>query len=162
MQTRRNFIGHMATGLAGSLATGRVLGAHERVRFGVIGMGDRGIQLAREASASPDAEFAGFADIYARRLEDAAKLAPNARAYPSWEELLSDDSIGTVFIATPSISTPTLSSPRSNPASTSILNEPWLSRWTTRSACAPPPRQLPIVSFRSVISTVRAAPRRTP
>ena len=75
MQTRRNFIGNVATGL-GSLATGNVLGANERIRFGVIGIGERGTQLTREALACPNAECAGFADVYTRRLEDAKKLAP--------------------------------------------------------------------------------------
>ena len=73
MQTRRNFIGNVATGLAGRFATGRVLGANDRIRIGVIGVGDRGTQLAREAMACPDTELAAFADIYTRRLEDAAE-----------------------------------------------------------------------------------------
>ncbi len=76
MQTRRKFIGNVATGLAGTLATGRVLGANDRIRVGVIGVGDRGTQLAREAIACPGTELSAFADIYTRRLEDALKLAP--------------------------------------------------------------------------------------
>ena len=76
MQTRRNFIGNVATGL-GSLATGNVLGANERIRFGVIGVGERGTQLTREALTCSGAECAGFADVYTRRLEDAKKLAPS-------------------------------------------------------------------------------------
>ena len=76
VQTRRYFIGNVATGLAGTLATGRVLGANDRLRIGVIGVGDRGTQLAREATACPGVELAAFADIWSRRLADAAKLAP--------------------------------------------------------------------------------------
>ena len=41
MQSRRKFIGNVATGSAGTLATSNVLGAHDRVRFGVIGAGAR-------------------------------------------------------------------------------------------------------------------------
>src|SRR5277367_2318235 len=48
MQSRRNFIGKVAGGLAGSLAAGTVLGANERVRIGIIGAGDRGMQILRE------------------------------------------------------------------------------------------------------------------
>ena len=101
MQTRRNFIGNVATGLAGSLATGRVLGANDRVRLGVIGIGDRGTQIAREAVACQNTELIAFADVYTRRLEDALKLAPAAKTYLDYRHLLDDKSIDAVLIATP-------------------------------------------------------------
>ena len=100
MQTRRNFIGNVATGL-GSLATGGALGANDRIRFGVIGAGDRGTVLTREALACPNAECAGFADVYTRRLEDAKKLAPAAPGYLDYRKMLEDPSIDAVLIATP-------------------------------------------------------------
>ena len=101
MQTRRNFIGNVATGLAGTFATGRVLGANDRIRIGVIGVGDRGTQLAREAIACPATEISAFADIYTRRLEDALKLAPAARTHADYRRLLEDPSLDAVLIATP-------------------------------------------------------------
>ena len=101
MQTRRNFIGNVATGLAGSLATGRAMGANDRIRLGIIGAGDRGTQLAREVSACPNTELAGFADIYTRRLEDAGKLAPASKTFADYHDLLADKSVDAVLIATP-------------------------------------------------------------
>jgi predicted dehydrogenase len=101
MQTRRNFIGNVATGLAGSLATGRVLGANDRLRIGVIGVGDRGTQLTRETIACPDVELAAFADVYTRRLADAAKLSPGAKTYVDYRQMLDDSSLDAVLIATP-------------------------------------------------------------
>ncbi len=101
MQTRRNFIGHVATGLAGSFATGRVLGANDRLRVGVIGVGDRGTHLTREAMASPDVEIAAFADVYTRRLADAVKLLPVAKTCVDYRQVLDDPSIDAVIIATP-------------------------------------------------------------
>jgi len=101
MQTRRHFIGNVATGLAGSLATGRVLGANDRIRIGVIGAGDRGMQLTREILASPSAEITAFADIYTRRLDDAGLAVPNAATHSGYHELLADRSIDAVIIATP-------------------------------------------------------------
>jgi predicted dehydrogenase len=101
MQTRRNFIGNVATGLAGSLAAGRVLGANDRIRLGIIGVGERGTQISREAIACPNTEFVAFADIYTRRLEDALKLAPAAKTYLDYRQLLDDPSIDAVLIATP-------------------------------------------------------------
>lgn len=100
MQTRRNFIGNVATGI-GSLATGGVLGANDRLRVGVIGVGERGTQLAREAAASPNVEIAAFADIYARRLEDARAIASTAERHSDYLRLLDDKSIDAVLIATP-------------------------------------------------------------
>jgi predicted dehydrogenase len=101
MQTRRHFLGNVATGLAGSLATGKVLAANDRIRIGVIGVGDRGTQLAREAAACPGVELAAFADVYERRLSDALKLAPEARTFSDYRQLLDDASIDAVIIATP-------------------------------------------------------------
>jgi len=101
MQTRRNFIGNVATGLAGSFATGRILGANDRLRIGVIGVGDRGTQLTREAIACPDVELAAFADVYTRRLDDATKLAPGAKTYRDYRQMLDDSSLDAVLIATP-------------------------------------------------------------
>ena len=101
MQTRRNFIGNVATGLAGTLATGRVLGANDRVRIGVIGIGDRGTQLTREAIACQGAEVTAFADIYALRREDALKLASGAKAYADYRQLIDDPAVDAVVIATP-------------------------------------------------------------
>ncbi len=100
MQTRRNFIGNVATGI-GSLATGGVLGANERIRLGVIGVGERGTQLAREAAACPGTELVAFADIYSRRLEDAKKLGANAQTFADYRQMLDDKSIDAVVIATP-------------------------------------------------------------
>ncbi|HWF09222.1 MAG TPA: Gfo/Idh/MocA family oxidoreductase [Bryobacteraceae bacterium] len=101
MQTRRHFIGNVATGLAGSLATGKVLGANDRIRVGVVGVGDRGTQLAREAAACPNTELTAFADVYTRRLSDALKLAPEARTYTDYRQMLDAAPLDAVLIATP-------------------------------------------------------------
>ena len=79
MHSRRRFISQVATGIAGTLAGSGVLGANDRIRVGLIGAGDRGMQLVREALTCPNAEVAAFADIYTRRLEDAKKVVPTAQ-----------------------------------------------------------------------------------
>jgi predicted dehydrogenase len=101
MQSRRNFIGKVASGLAGTLAVSNVLGANDRIRLGIIGAGDRGMHIVREAIACPNTEFAAFADIYTKRLEDAKKVAPNAKTYLDHRHLLDDKTIDAVLIATP-------------------------------------------------------------
>src|SRR5215469_6438812 len=101
MQSRRKFIGNVATGLAGTLAGSNVLGANERIRLGVIGIGARGSELLREALACPNTECVGVADIYQKRLEEAGALAPGARVYADYRRLLDDPAIDAVIIATP-------------------------------------------------------------
>jgi predicted dehydrogenase len=101
MQSRRNFIGKVATGLAGTLAASNVLGANDRIRVGVIGMGARGSELLREALACPNTECAGVADVYTKHLEAAHAIAPGARSYVDYRRLLEDPSLDAVLIATP-------------------------------------------------------------
>jgi predicted dehydrogenase len=101
MQSRRKFIGNVATGLAGTLAGSNVLGANERVRLGVIGIGSRGSELLREALACPNTECVSVAEIYQKRLEEASALAPGARLYADYRRLLDDPAVDAVIIATP-------------------------------------------------------------
>jgi predicted dehydrogenase len=101
MQSRRHFIGKVATGLAGSLATSNVLGASDRIRLGVIGPGARGMALIREALNCPNVEFVAVADVYTRQLEECRALLPAAKGYLDYRYLLDDKSIDAVLIATP-------------------------------------------------------------
>jgi len=50
MDSRRNFLGKVASGLAGTLAAvpAQVLGANDRIRVGLIGAGDRGLELLNQ------------------------------------------------------------------------------------------------------------------
>jgi predicted dehydrogenase len=101
MHSRRKFIGQVASGIAGTLATSNVLEANDRIRVGLIGAGDRGLQLVREAAACLNTEVVAFADVYTRRLEEAAKATPAAKTYLDYKYLLDDKSVDAVLIATP-------------------------------------------------------------
>ncbi len=102
MDSRRKFIGTMATGIATTLASPKgVLGASDRVRMGIIGVGSRGTELVHWALNCPNVDFVAFADVYTRRLDDAKQLAPNATTYLDHRRLLDDKSIDAVIIATP-------------------------------------------------------------
>src|SRR6476646_1288504 len=101
MDSRRKFLGKV-TGFASTLAVpSAVLGANDRIRVGIIGIGARGSELARQAIACPGVEFVAFADVYTRRLEEAKLLAPNAATYLDHRRLLDDKTIDAVLIATP-------------------------------------------------------------
>ena len=103
MDSRRNFLGKVASGLAGTFAAvpARVLGVNDRVRFGIIGAGDRGLELLNQIRVCDNAEVGAFADIYNKRLEKAGGFAPQAAAYSDYRRLLEDDSLDAVVIATP-------------------------------------------------------------
>jgi len=103
MDSRRKFLGKMASGLATTLAApaANMLGANDRVRMGIIGPGARGTELVREAMVIPGVEFVAFADVYTRRLEEAKKLAPDAKTYLDARYLLDDKSIDAVIVASP-------------------------------------------------------------
>jgi predicted dehydrogenase len=101
MQSRRNFIGRVATGLAGTLASGNVLGANDRVRIGIIGPGDRGKEILRDALALENVECVAAADVYTRRLDEVKAIAPAVKTYRDYRSLLEDKTIDAVLIATP-------------------------------------------------------------
>ncbi|MEI9813269.1 MAG: Gfo/Idh/MocA family oxidoreductase [Acidobacteriota bacterium] len=100
MDSRRNFVGKVAYGLAGTLASGpaRALGANERVRVGLIGAGDRATELANHLRACSNAEIVAVADIYAKHLDRAA--ASGIAAYADHRALLDSREIDAVVIAT--------------------------------------------------------------
>src|ERR1700733_12252464 len=103
MDSRRNFIGKVATGLAGTLAAGpaEVLGAADRIRVGVVGAGDRDMELVSQVRACPHTQIAAFADIYTQRLERAQGSVPGATLHTDYRRLLEDNSLDAVVIATP-------------------------------------------------------------
>lgn len=101
MDSRRKFIGSVASGIAGSLAPSSVLGANDRLRLGILGAGERGMELAREAASCTNAEVVAAADIYSRRLESATREYAAVRTYADYRQLLDDKAIDAVLIATP-------------------------------------------------------------
>ncbi|HEY1339051.1 MAG TPA: Gfo/Idh/MocA family oxidoreductase, partial [Bryobacteraceae bacterium] len=101
MQSRRIFISRVATGIAGTLAASNVLGANDRIRIGIIGPGARGTEILRDALSCENVECVGAADVYTRRLSDVKNVAPDAKTYLDYRNLLDDKSIDAVLIATP-------------------------------------------------------------
>ena len=92
----------MASGLATTLASPRgVLGANDRIRLGVIGIGDRGTEIARLAMQCENVDLVAFADVYTRRLEAAKQLVPDAATYLDHRRMLDDKTLDAVLIATP-------------------------------------------------------------
>src|SRR5438876_5355522 len=106
MLNRRRFI-HQVSGGAAALAGSSVfppasiLGANDRVRFGLIGAGGRGLDIFKHALRAPNSQAIAVADVYTRRLEEAKQLAPTVQTFTDFRRLLDDKSIDAVLIATP-------------------------------------------------------------
>ncbi len=75
--------------------------ANEHCRVGVIGPGSRGRFLLGFLLQNPKVEVVAFADIYQPSLDEALKMAPKAKTYKDYHQLLDDKSIDAVVIATP-------------------------------------------------------------
>jgi predicted dehydrogenase len=108
MTHRRAFLGTMIGGASGvssaglmPVATGRVLGANDRIRFGLIGAGARGKEIFQAALRCSQVEAAAVADIYTRRLGEVKAIVPGIATFQDYRRLLDDRTIDAVLIATP-------------------------------------------------------------
>ena len=107
--TRRDFLKGGTAGASLAALSGinfitnpsRGFGANDRIRFGMIGCGDRAQEDLRAALKSPNVECVAAADVYTRRLEEIKKIAPQAKTYQDFHKLLDDKSIDAVVIVTP-------------------------------------------------------------
>ena len=100
---RREFLKRTsAAALTSSSFTGRVRGANDRVRVGVIGVGNRGRAHLGIALAQPGAEVAWVSDVYQPRVDSARETTRyRARGTRDFREVLADKSVDAVAIATP-------------------------------------------------------------
>lgn len=73
----------------------------ERCRIGVIGTGSRGCFLMGFMARNPKVELAAICDIYQPSIDAALGIAPKARVYKDYRQLLDDRTIDAVVIATP-------------------------------------------------------------
>lgn len=105
MITRRTFTKtSMAAGLGmTALQTTRVLGAHARVRLGVIGTGGRGCQLIQAFSRHTDVEIAAVCDVSRSAVQDANArlLGGTATVDGDFRRLIDRNDLDAVVIATP-------------------------------------------------------------
>ena len=96
---RRGFLG---AAIATAASYGRVLGANDRVRIGVIGTGDRGQYLLDILSKLEGNEIAHFCDVYEpHRLRAQAKHGSEAPACVDYREVLDRKDIDAVIVAAP-------------------------------------------------------------
>lgn len=88
--------------LAAAASAGRILGANDRIRIGVIGTGGRGQLLMGLFKQCPEAEMVAVCDVYEpRRTQAKEKYAPAAKEYGDYRRVLEQKDIDAVVIAPP-------------------------------------------------------------
>lgn len=94
--TRRSFLA------ASAVSAGRVLGANDRIRMGVIGTGGRGKYIMKELNTAGGVEWVAVCDVYSVRRDEAATVAGGAvKTYRDHRQLLEHKEIDAVVVATP-------------------------------------------------------------
>jgi predicted dehydrogenase len=101
--TRRDFIKKAAVGAAALAAypSARVLGANDRVRIGMIGVGGRGQELLSQMLALLNAQLVAIADVYTRRRDEAKAKAPGIQTLDDYRQLLDMKDVDAVIVASP-------------------------------------------------------------
>jgi predicted dehydrogenase len=101
--TRRDFLKQTALGTAAILAwpPSRVLGANDRVRVGMIGVGGRGGDLLKQVVGVPNTQLVAIADVYTRRREEAKRVAPGIQTLDDHRRLLDMKDVDAVIVASP-------------------------------------------------------------
>ena len=101
--TRRDFTKTLVLASAGTaLDPGRSAEAHNRVRLGFIGLGNRGDQVLDAFLKHPDAEVAALCDLSEGYMDHAAqKAGTSPKRFKDYRQLLEQKDIDAVVIATP-------------------------------------------------------------
>ncbi|HLJ88415.1 MAG TPA: Gfo/Idh/MocA family oxidoreductase [Candidatus Angelobacter sp.] len=100
---RRDFVKGTVLGTAALLAgpASRALGANDRVRVGMIGVGGRGQELLHQVLAVPNAQLVAVADTYSLRRDQARQSAPEIQLFNDHRRLLDQKDIDAVIVASP-------------------------------------------------------------
>ena len=101
-QTRRTFLKQAAIGAAVlAYPTSSVLGANDRIRVGMIGVGDRGNDLLKQIRAVHGVEVVAMADVYSRRRDEAKSKVPGIQTFDDHRRVLDMKDIDAVIVASP-------------------------------------------------------------
>jgi predicted dehydrogenase len=106
MLRRRQFIKRViqtaTVASASAFSAGRILGANERVKVGLIGCGGRGMQDAKLMRQVAGVDFVAVCDVYEPHAAAARQWAgPQCRPYRDFRKLLEQKEVDAVLIATP-------------------------------------------------------------
>ena len=102
-QTRRTFLEAGRDGNAAVLAypASTVLGANDRMRVGMIGVGDRGNDLLGQVRAVHGVELVAMADVYSRRRDEAKSKVPGIQTFDDYRRVLDMKDLDGIIVASP-------------------------------------------------------------
>ena len=98
MLTRRE--GIKAAALT-ALSYSRVLGANDRIQFGLIGCGERGLYVADIFQKTAEVDVRAVCDVFGDRTDKAVAQAAGAQPFTDHRRLLEMTGLEAVLIATP-------------------------------------------------------------
>src|SRR5881296_764618 len=103
--SRRSLLGSVggaaALGQVGSRAAIALQAKPPRLRVGFIGTGVRGQRDLAAALSREDVEVVGLCDVYKVNLAEAKKMAPGAKVYADFRDMIAAKDIDAICIATP-------------------------------------------------------------
>src|SRR6476660_3996812 len=103
MATRRTFLkGVAGATLATAASSRRVLGANDRVRVGLIGIGLIGTRHLLDFQAQPDVEIAGISELSDERMAQGVSMAGNnPSTFSDFRRMLDRQDIDAIVVSTP-------------------------------------------------------------
>jgi predicted dehydrogenase len=102
--TRRDFLKKTAAASAAFLTpkfAAGALGANDRIRVAMIGVGSRGQELLKQIVTVPNTQVVGVADVYTRRFDEAKRIAPGIQTFGDYRRVLDMKDIDGVIVASP-------------------------------------------------------------
>src|SRR3954452_4709458 len=102
--TRRDFLKKTAAASAAFLTpkfAAGALGANDRIRVAMIGVGSRGQELLKQIVSVPNTQVVGVADVYTRRFDEAKRIAPGIQTFGDYRRVLDMKDIDGVIVASP-------------------------------------------------------------
>jgi len=100
--SRRSFLkGSLAVAtIATAASRGKILGANDRIRLGVIGTGNRSSNLMKNVNKIGGIQWVALSDIWDRRMEEAAEITGAVDKYADYRKLLERQDIDGVIVGT--------------------------------------------------------------
>ena len=98
--TRRSLLRHAALGWTAA-SYGRILGANDRIRLGLIGAGGRGRGVMKTFIKTGQVNVTAVCDVFAEHIDQAQGMAPGAKGFGDHRDLLAHAALDAVLIGTP-------------------------------------------------------------
>jgi predicted dehydrogenase len=91
--------------LGGAAASARIIGANDRIRIGIIGVGGHGggnhLKWLHSRTEENNLQVGAVADVFRKRVTRAQSVVPGCAGYLDYRKLLENKDIDAVVIATP-------------------------------------------------------------